>query len=358
MKSQAVTIKTRQPDSFLESMIHQGDTELKEQAISNAKLFAERNLPAPKGDVFAHYVDEIKRGYEKLAAKVTHYLKPDSHLSEGKMDYDAYKEKDANLEKEINVLKDQNANRRHILGDFHPGSFYTQIRWAVICSLIIIFGEILFNTKAFQVTGESLLFALILSISISFTVLFFSHLAAFLYKAAKNRSQRWLVISVSLLIVTAVFTALAIFRSKYLASHDIHIHPIYFVIINLFFFIVASLISYFILPTLQELRENAIRLKQYRIIQKDEKKIEKLSQEKEGRTIKILDSSKGHVYDMHSAQYANDLIKKMCKEAIAVFKGTNLKYRTDRQMPDCFSQVIPEPDIPDLTFNLKNSNRK
>src|ERR1035437_6873576 len=118
-----------------------------------------------------------------------------------------------------------------------------------IATLIISIGEIMFNTKSFQVTGENMLFALILSISVSFAVFVFSHIAPFLYKSRKTTFQRRLVLFGSLLFVTGLFTALAIFRSTYLANHDVHIDPFYFVIINLFFFVVSALLSFFVLPS-------------------------------------------------------------------------------------------------------------
>ena len=75
------------------------------------------------------------------------------------------------------------------------------------------------------------------ALSISLAVFVFSHLVPLLIKAVKNISHKWLIGIGSFLLIMGVFTALAIFRSRYLAAHDVQVNPIYFVIINLFFFI-------------------------------------------------------------------------------------------------------------------------
>ena len=67
----------------------------------------------------------------------------------------------------------------------------------------------------------------------------------------------------SFFLVASVFTTLAIFRSTYLASRDVNINPFNFVILNLFFFIVSSLLSFFIVPSWTEIKEQFNHLKRY-----------------------------------------------------------------------------------------------
>ncbi len=218
--------------------------------------------------------------------------------------------------------------------------------------MIIMFGEILFNTKAFEVTGESLLFALFLSISVSFAVSLFSHFVAFLYKAARTAFQRRLIVLSTLAITTGLFTALAIFRSEYLAHHEIHINPFYFVIINLFFFIVSSLLSFFVLPSWTEIKENAIRLKIYRTVLARKKEIERLKKEREKLKEEHSDNLKGRVRTVHYVNYTMDAIRRMYFEAVAIFIGANHACRPDHKTPDCYSEVIAQPNIEDVSFYL------
>jgi hypothetical protein len=355
MKTRALTISTGNIyDPTLEEMMQKKDIELKELARKNAKHFAKRNLPAPEGDSLAHYTGEIKTGYEKLAADVFHYLQPAAHFPEAKADADYFKEKDNELVKEIKIREDQNNNDLYELEGFEKSNIPSRIYWTLIATFLIALGEIVFNTKAFQVTGESLLFSLVLSICVSFAVFIFSHIAPMLYKQAKKKWQRRLVLIGSLFFVTGLFTALAIFRSSYLASHDVHIQPFYFVIINLFFFIVSSLLSFFVLPSWPEIKHNAQRLKVFKAMNKRNREILQLKAEREKIKAIILERTKLRIRIANHANYAADRIRKMFWESWEIFKTVNLTYRTDGITPDCFSDIPPAPDIDDFNYTIIN----
>jgi len=357
MKNQAITISTGNiHDPIMEEMMQKKDTELKELARRNAKHFAKRNLPASEGDSLLPYTGEIKAGCEKLATDVYSHLQPAAHFPEAGIDAEYFREKVAKLENEIKEKKIQNENDEHELGDFDQSSIPARMRWALVSTLIITIGEVMFNTKAFQVTGENLLFALILSICISFAVFVFSHVTSFLFKAAKNTLRRRLVIIGSLFLVTILFTALAIFRSSYLAIHDVHINPTYFVIINIFFFVVSALLSFFVLPSWTEIKLNALKLKIHQTIKKRRKEIEQLKAEIEKIKITILERTKLRIRIAHHANYAADRIRKMYWEALEIFKTANLTYRSDGKTPDCFGEVLPEPDINDFNYTITTSN--
>jgi len=357
MKNQSIAICTGNIyDPVMEDMMQKRDSELKELARKNAKHFAKKNLPTPANDNLSHYTGEIKAGYEKLATDVYYHLQPGAHFPEARIDADYFKEKVSILEKEITEKEAQNNNDEYELNGFDKSSIPGRIRWALISTLIITAGEIMFNTKAFQVTGENLLFALILSICISFAVFIFSHITSFLYKGAKNPLQGRLVIISSLILVTILFSALAIFRSSYLASHEVHINPIYFVIINLFFFIVSALLSFFVLPSWGEIKTNALHLKTFHAMKKRSKEIKQLKAEVEKIRTTIMERTKMRIRIAHHANYAADRIRKMYWETLEIFKTTNLTFRTDRKTPDCFGEVVEGPDINDFNYTIVTSN--
>ena len=357
MKNNAITISTGNiHDPVMEHMLQKRDSELKELSLKNAKHFAKRNLPAAQGDSLEHYTGDIKAGYEKLATDIYCHLQPAGHFPEAKMDADYFREKVMKMEAEIKEKEALNRNDEYELHDFNQSSIPARIRWAIIATLIITIGEIMFNTKAFQVTGENMLFALILSICISFAVFIFSHITPFLYKGAKNRLQRWLVVGGSLILVTILFTALAIFRSTYLAIHDVHINPTYFVVINLFFFIVSTLLSFFVLPSWTEIKQNALKLKIYYAMKKRTKEITELKNEMEKIKVTILERTKLRIRISYHSNYAIERIKKMYWETIGTFKTTNLTYRTDSTTPDCFSELIQEPNIENFNITIITNN--
>ena len=353
MKTKTVTLQTGNVfDPILEEMLQKKDAELKVLAEKNSKNFAQRNLPALTGDHLTNYIGEIKAGYEKLAADVYHYLQPEAHFPEARVDAGYYKEKVKNIDTEINDKAAKNQNDENALKDFARNSIPSRITWALIGTLIITLGEIMFNTKAFQVTGESLLFALILSICISFAVFIFAHITPMLYKEASNKLQRIGIVSGALILVTCLFIALAIFRSSYLATHDVHISPSYFVIINLFFFIVSALVSFFVLPSWPEIKQNALLLKLQYVVKKRRREIERLKIDREKIMLTILERTKIRIRVAHYANYAIERIKKMYYETIGIFKTNNLISRNDSKPPDCFSDDPPTPEIDNFYYSL------
>lgn len=353
MKTNTITLPTGNIfDPKLEEMLQKKDSELKVTAEKNAKNFAQRNLPALAGDNLLNYTGEIKAGYEKLAAEVAHYLQPESHIPEAKIDASYYKEKVKNFDTDKNEKEAQNRQDENVLSDFVRNNVPSRILWAFVGTFLITLGEIMFNTKSFQVTGESLLFALGLSICVSFAVFLASHLVPLLYKSATNKIQRISVVLGSLSLVTCLFLALAIFRSSYLESHDVHIRPFYFVIINLFFFIVSALISFFVLPTWAEMKQNAVMLKVQYKVNKRKKEITKLQAEIDKIHTIIQETSKIRVRIAHLANYSIERIRKMYPETIGIFKTTNMTYRLDNTPPACFSEELPELAIENFIFSL------
>jgi cation transport ATPase len=336
----------------LEDKIQKRHAELMEMTRRNAKHFAKRNLPAPKGDSLNHYVGENKSVCEKLAAELFQHLQPTAHFPEAKIDHDVFREKDSQLEAEINTLENENHAAEYELGNFDPSSLRSRIRWAVGASFVILFGEILFNTKAFQIIGESLLFALFISISVSFAIALFSHWVSFLYKGAKTAIKGRVIVFTSLLIVTVVFAAIAQLRTNYLAHHDIVVSPFYFVIINLFFFIVASLLSFFVLPAWVEIKEHQLHLKIYEAILKRKEKITELKRQREFLKEEFSESTKERVRLIQYANHSADTIRKMYDESVAGFKMHNIAVRTDGKVPDCFLEAVTEPNIENVTFYL------
>jgi len=342
----------------LENYIQTKHAELKDLARRKGRHFAKRNLPAAVGDFLAHYTEELKSGYEKLIAEVFKHLQPASHFPEAKIDHDAFKEKDGELDAKIEHLHHEIQNDEYALGDFHPDIFYNRIRWLAVVTLIFVSGEIIFNTMAFQVTGETMLIALILSISVSCVVTAFSHLVAFVYKMMKTAYQRRILVTASLLSVIGVFIVLAILRTRYLATHDVHISPVFFVIFNLFYFIVSTVLSFFALPTWAEVRQSFTGLKLYKAIHKRKQEIARLQQQKQILKEAHVERTKQHVRSVNEAKYLANEISKMYMEAVAIFKGENLAHRSDGRTPDCFSQQPPPPDTDDSGSKLINPINK
>lgn len=356
MKNQ-LSISPRQEDPALEKIIQLKDAELKEMARRNARHFAKRNLPSPTEGEFSHFTGDIKTGYEKLYAEVYKAKQPDAHFPEAKMDGDYFKDKDAGLSNKIKTLEDENHTDKYELENFHQGILPLKLWLVLVGTLVIFSGEVVFNAKAFQVITESLLFALVLSVAISFCVLVGSHYAAFRYKDARTTFKRRMIVLCSLASATIVFIVIARIRSLYLLNHDIDINPLYFVVFNLFLFVISAVLSFALLPTWHEVKEEIKHLRLDQAVKKRERQIEALHSERGKIRDIVLERTKQRMRIVHYMNDTAEQIRKMYFETIEVFKNTNLIYRTDRKTPDCFSQIPDEPNIEDVTLSFISTNR-
>lgn len=354
MKTQAVTIAARQFDPVLDSTIIEKNAELNELAKKEGQHHAKRNQPHPEGDHLENYTPVLRASYEKLGATIFHQLQPEAHFPEAKWDADYFKNKDAEAEKAIQKKEYEKQSMEHALGNYDPKIIHSRLRLALIITGLISLGDTFFNTKSFQVIGDNLLFALVISICVSASVFFFSHFVPFRYKEAKTIQKKRLIVIGTLLIATALFTAIAFLRTIFLASHDVHISPVYFVIINLFFFLVSTLVSHYMLPTMAEIKLNSQRMKQYRAICGMQGEIDRMKQEKEEAIKAALENKKQRARIVYAAHYTLDITRKMFKESLAHFKNENLIHRTDGKVPNCFSDEIPELDINEITMLKQN----
>lgn len=345
-------------DPELENNIRKKDTTLKELARKNAIHFAKSNRPLPKGDKLEPYIGDIKSGYEELASYIHQYLQPITHLPELKMNAEWAKGKKKQLEAEIEKLEGQNHNDEYALGNYASGNVTARIRTAVIITALIGMGEVVFNTQVFQVTGGNMLFALILAVAVSVAVFILTHITPLLYKNTEGRTKKTLIISSALVLATTLFSAMAILRSVFLQQLNVVVAPVYFVVINVFFFIVASLLSYYIFPTLDELKKYFAMAKLIKEISKRSNKITELKKELDVLRTDILKSTKTHIRAAYYAKYLVERSKKMYREGIETFKSTNLSFRTDNQTPDCFYDDLPQADISHDTVKSISSNSK
>lgn len=355
------SLTTTNPELFdadLETMIQKKDVELKELARKNARHFATHSQPNATYDTLTPYIGEIKTGYEKLGADIFKRLQPSSHFPEAKLDADHFREKDAKLDEEIKKLEGKNHSDRYDLAGYNPGTLPLRMWIAGLITMFIFIGEVFYNTKALQLITENLLVSLIVSSAVSLCVFAASHIAPFMYKEARTKLKRRLIVICSLSLVTVVFITLSMLRVLYLKKHDVELNPFYYIIFNQFFFIVSALISFFLLPTWKEIKEELKHVKAFYRLKKRKKEIAKLKSEKEQIKEIILVRTKQRLRLAQYANYAAETVRRMYFEAIEVFKGTNLIHRSDRKIPDCFTQIVPDPNIEEVMLTIVSPVKK
>jgi hypothetical protein len=344
---------TLQLDPALETRLVREHDAIKARVEKTARHFGKRNLPAPVGDRFDHYFGESRTTYEKLHAEIQQQLQPAVNLPEAKIDHDRFQRETAACDERINHLTRENENDAFETTQAKPASPNRRRRYVVGAVLLMFAGEVLFNTKAFQVTGENQLFSMVLSLAVTVAVFAFSHIALTLYRKAKSVLQRCAAIAGSLVTVAAVFTALAIFRSTYLQAHGVDVSPVYFVLINLFFFVVMSLLVYQVWPTAEEVARYEAFEKQKQTMAAREKEIDGLKRRKTELREELAQRTQQRIRVVQLSRDCTVRMRKMHDEAQAVFVRTNLMHRTDGKVPDCFSQGS-NPDIAEVELLTSN----
>ncbi|MEI6816616.1 MAG: hypothetical protein WCL14_08395, partial [Bacteroidota bacterium] len=346
MKALALAKVTTNPE--LENLIHKKDIVIKDLARKNGKHYAGKNQPAPTGEKLDPYIGDIRTGYEELASQAHQFLQPGTHLPEGQLEADRAKEKYERLDKEIFDLKEKNSHDNYELNHSDSKGVNHRIRIALVVTAIILIGEILFNAKAFEISGENLLFALLISFAVSVSVYALSHVVPLIYKKIDKPANRWIFVVLTSVITVSLFIALANLRVILLAQRELSISPVIFVIINLFLFIVSVFLSYHFLPSLEEIKGSLHVRNLNKVINNRIKEIASKEKEKEELKIYIMEKAKTIVRINNYSDYISKRIEKMYHESAEIFKSTNLTFRTDRKVPDCFYDALPSADVTHL----------
>ncbi len=358
MRKFNLTVTSSQRNPEIEKLILTRDKHLKDLAQKNAQHFAKRNLPSPEDGSLGPYTNDIRSGYEALQAEMLQKLQPATHFPESSMDADHLKEKDKQLDVEIKKREDLNKNEEYEMGQYRPTSIRGRLQLALFVTIVLTVGETIFNAISFSVFGENLLFSLLLSFAISIAVLTLAHFGAFLIKAAKTSWQRWGITIATLVVASGLLSALAVFRSNYLAYHNVYISPFYFYQVNLFFFLVAGLISVLLLPTWQDIKDNMHKLKLEKDIKKRKSEVDSFKEQKANLKKIVLDNTKVRLRDAYYATYQIGYINKLYRETLEQFKTCNLSYRTDGQVPQCFNDSTSDLHKPEYDFLLENPVEK
>lgn len=350
----------RLKDEKLEERTAKRSAQLQELAIKNSKHFAKSNQPRISDEKLDPYVGDIKGGYEKLAHETNQHMQSHSHITDTKMEADYLKQRNEELEADIAQLKAENINDSTQVEKFIPDAIPKRYLKLALVSLFLFGGEIIFTSLSFQSIGENLLFSLGLSFAVSLAILLLAHGTGVIYRRCKKRLHKILVLIASFIIVLTAFIALSTMRSSYMAYMGQDINPIFFIIFNIIFYIVALYLSFFYYPTKEETDEHRRCSGICKNISRREKEIELKLAEIEKNKKDFLEKSKLRAQLIQYNEYLKQTIIKMYFEAIELFKSNNLMYRTDRKTPPCFNNRVIAPDVHldnsiqlNTTFNKK-----
>lgn len=350
MKTNNLTVAKVKTNHDIDIMIDLEREKINRMAYTKGKNFGmkEPALPLAKGDKLLLYIGEIKSAYEQLALKVLQIISPASQLPEGKI-HSTWAEKVKNgLKEEIENLKKHIGFLEGELSNFNPRGILSRIRTALFIGIVLLIGEVALNTQAFQVTGDSMLSALILSISVSLAVCLGAHFAGRKYKDAKTKTEKRMVFAFSAIGITVLSGIIASLRTLYFQKIGVDINPLFFTIFNIVFFLIAAIATWYIYPTKEEMEANEVNLQKYKQLKKLKAEKKQREQELQRHELEVNKKLSGHLNNMLDGEYAIERIIRAYWESVEKFKSTNILCR--KEIPSCFADEIPPLNIPHISF--------
>ena len=341
----------------IEKLVPEETTDIKNYSKSLGASYAEKHFPPATGVRLIIVIGEIKARSEKLCISVCKELQSAIHFPEvttDSMNVEAAKKKANEV---VNELKYKNKNAEDEQDKLKIDGIYHNVREIRIKTILFFAAEALFTALSFQFFGENLLMSILIAIPFTLAVSEYAHLVAMQYKKYQNAIKRRLFLLASILFASMVFFGLSYFRSQALGKDGLSIATIFFVMINLFIFLVSAFLHYKYSMTKEEkikyhtykkLKEEIEHRKAEEVkIYQDISELDAQVNEKAKLALKVEDFAKSTIEE----------IKKHYEEAVEKFKTTNLLLRTDNVFPECFSEPTPKLEV-NYDFNLYKYNNR
>jgi hypothetical protein len=329
----------------VEKMIAEGIAEMNEFAKNLGINLAEKRLPEASGGKLISVIGVIKAKAEKLCISVCKELQSAVHFPEVNTDKLNVNAETKRAQEAINELKFKNNNTEAEQKKLNVHNIYRNVREMRIKSFLLFAAEAFFASLSFQFFGESLLVSILIAIPFTMAVSEYSHLVADQYKKYQNPLKRRVFLLLATLFASLVFFGLSYFRSQALGKEGFSIGTLFFVMINLFIFLVSSFLHYKYSPS----KEETLKFHAHK----------KLKEEIDGRKAEMSQII-GHINELdaklnekaklaiqvdHYAKNCIEEIKVAYAEAVGNFKNTNIMLRKDNAIPENFSEPIPELEI-------------
>ncbi len=338
----------------LEKLIAEISAEIKNYAKNLGASLAERNYPPAQGVTLASIVAGVKARFEKLAITACKELQSAIHFPEvntERLKVDAQIKRGHEL---TNELRYKNQNDETEQKKLNVSAIYNNVREMRAKTLLFFAAEAFFTSLSFQFFGENLLVSILIAIPFTMAVSEYAHLVAQQYRKYQVPLKRKIFLILATLFAALVFLGLSYFRSMALGKEGISIGTLFFVLVNIFIFLVAAFLHYRYSPTKEELLKFRAHKKLKDEIDKRDAEIKKIEQHMEELKDKLNEKAMLALQLDHYAKNTLEEIRMLYREAIAELKDTNLRLRTDKVDPKCFSEPTPELEI-NYDFNFYKS---
>jgi hypothetical protein len=341
----------------VEKLVAEETADIKNFAKKLGKSYAESRFPPASGIKLISVIGEVKARCEKLCISVCKELQSATHFPEVNSDrisVEAEKEKANEI---IKDLKYKNQDTEAEQKKLNVNGIYRNVREVRIKTALFFAAEALFTSLSFQFFGENLLMSILIAIPFTMAVSEYAHLVAMQYKKYQHPIKRRLFLLASILFASFVFFGLSYFRSQALGKEGISIATLFFVMINLFIFLVSAFLHYKYSLT----KEEKIKYHTYKKLKEemDQRKaeIEMIVQHFSDMDAKLQEKAMLAFQLEHYAKNTIEEIKKDYEEAVEKLKSTNTLLRNDNVYPECYLEPTPKLEI-NYDFNLYKFNDK
>lgn len=349
------TIAERITHDGLEREILRRDRELRDCAKRYGKYHALKAPPAPgkETDTLAPFIGELRAGYAMLLALVHQHLQPDTQIENANRFSKAACDHIATIDRKISQLDEE--GRRSMLEETEKQSLseYVVVIGSFLFKAIITAGEVVFLTSTFQVTGSTFLDSFVWAVALGVVVFVLADVTALLWLKPKRIIYKILFATMALTGMTLLFSVIAGLRSRAMGLHNVDISPNVFVIINLAFFTASVFLSMVLTQMFDTIPSLSAQARQtYRTMSRAlQKRI--LEHRRERIMRKSYDGVQAAKAIGNYAAHLENWIESLSLESIEIFKTTNLLYRNDGGVPDCFCKPHPELPPVNTTPDLK-----
>jgi hypothetical protein len=311
------------------------------EAIQMAKTHAWQEQPK-EGDRLESYIAGIRSEYNLLAAEAHHRVQAESQLHFGKLDLDYVRDKDREIELEIDSVQ-SSLNAQPKTRSISYSVMYRVII-ALILNLVLWVSEVTFIGKTLALTGGGAFANRIMALGIATGLLVTSHLTGRLLSRIKSRILRRLTLGAILLFLAGIFVTLGVLRQQYFQQVEVQLPLWMFVGFNILFFLSAYLIGVFVLfPALKELSSQWKVYRAKRHLVRLNKQLANLKQKRAANIETLQSRSKSRIAIVSSAKSIQDLIVRYYEITVSLYLKTNLEKR-DTPMPSCFHDPIKPLD--------------
>ncbi len=346
-------VRYHQPE--LDAFVLKHCEEIKLAIIPNAENYAVRNQPPLDNDIIEAYFEEEHLKFQCIIDEVQRRLQMNTsihHVAEHK---GLTESKAREVFNKLSAVKEkQSKNTAQLQGKKPPFSRRT-IRIVIIATIVLIFGDVIFNTPVFQTYGYNLAESFFLGAIFAGLLGVLAHFFKRITMWGKTSWQRR-AIGIGLLVLLGIlFYTMAAHRAQFLevqmsedAAKPIHVSPLPFVVMSLLLFLGAVVINDFHFPS-PEQRE-AMREYQRLTMEREalEAEFARLKNEEAAIENEHVEVRHMNASILEYGCSLEDVIISKAHEGLALFKKTNTSHRKDNGRPRSF-------DIPGYPLQFKTN---